>query len=111
MRLNIKNVEKCTEKGNNLVFIWKDVREMVDRYVFHIESTQTQNMYYFDLYRHIEPQGGYRLMITNSKYRNSNCKKWVSINTIKSLEGLKRYVEDMIYEVSNDELWSVLNKN
>lgn len=111
-RLIIKNLNKFLTAyvGNNYDFITKSVRELEDRYQFELESRHTHNSYYFDLYRFKEPKGGYRLICTNSKYRGSDDnKKWLQLETIKSMGSLKMIMEMMISTLAFEEFIVVMN--
>jgi hypothetical protein len=96
-------------KSNN-DFICKDIKELEDRYQFELESKHTQNSYWFDLYRFKEPNGGYRLICTNSKYKGSDdTKKWLQLETIQSMGSLKMIMDDIIATLSFEEFLSVTN--
>jgi hypothetical protein len=103
MKLDITNVSKIV--GNGITFDWIKVAPMPDRYTFHIQSNGTHTIYYLDLYRFDEHKNGtYRLMITNSKYRDDDNKKWIYVKDIKDINGFKKICEDLIREVSRDEI-------
>lgn len=111
-KLEIKNLHKflTTFAGSRYDFICKDVKEFQDRYRFELESKHTQNSYWFELYRFTEPNGGYRLMCTNSKYRGSDdTKRWLQLETIQSMGHLKMIMDDIISTISFEEFLSVTN--
>jgi hypothetical protein len=108
MKLDITNVSKIVENGVTLSslnqFSWIKVAPLPDRYTFHIQSNNTQTIYYLDLHRFSEHQNGtYRLMITNSKYRDDDNKKWISVRDIRDIDGFKGICTDLIRKVSGDE--------
>jgi hypothetical protein len=102
MKLDIKNIGKVLE--NDITFNWIKVAPLPDRYQFHIESNTTQTIYYLELYRFDELNGLYRLMITNSKYRNADNKKWIAVKDIKDITLFKRICIDFIRSVNSNEI-------
>jgi hypothetical protein len=102
MKLQVNNIGKILNNG--ISFNWIKVAPLPDRYTFHIQSNDTQNIYYLDLHRFSEHENGtYRLMLTNSKYRNENNKKWLTLNDIKSIDGFKGICVDLIRSISIEE--------
>jgi hypothetical protein len=102
MKLKVKNIGKILNNG--ISFNWIKVLPLPDRYTFHVQSNDTQNIYYLDLYRFSEHENGtYRLILTNLKYRNENNKKWLTLNDIKSIDGFKRICIDLIRLISREE--------
>jgi hypothetical protein len=102
-KLNIKNIQRVLET-NTHPFRWLEIAPMPDRYTFHIESDISNTIYYLDLYRFDEHKNGtYRLMLTNSKYRNTDNKKWLTLNDIQNMSNFKRMCIDLITNISWDE--------
>jgi len=116
-RLTIQNIGKILNSERD--FKWISYRELEDRYYFVIESTHTLTEYGFELYRLNEPfyndnlkcyVNGYRLQLTNSKYRNDTFNtKFVSLEMIKSISSLKQYMTGIIIDVDSSELWAAIN--
>jgi hypothetical protein len=103
MKLEIKNIGKIIESG--ISFNWVDIVSLPDRYQFHIESNDTQNIYYLDLYRFDEHKNGtYRLMINNVKYKSYDNKLWVMISDIQDIVRFKRICRKLICSVAIEEL-------
>lgn len=103
MKLDIKNIGKVLENG--ITFNWIKVAPLPDRYQFHIESNTTQTIYYLDLYRFDEHVNGtYRLMLTNTKYLNTDNKKWIPVKDIKDITLFKRICIDFIRSVNSNEI-------
>jgi hypothetical protein len=102
MKLEVNNIRKIL--SNDVSFNWIEVVPFPDRYMFHIHSNDTETTYFLDLYRFDEHKNGtYRLMITNSKYRNHNNKMWLTLDDIKSINDFKIICTSFIRSISDEE--------
>lgn len=115
-QLTIKNIDKILSTERD--FTWTRYRELEDRYFFVIKSMHTEEEYGIELYRlnetfyndNLKCDGnGYRLQITNAKYiKDTNNKKFVSLEMIKSISSLKQSMTGLIIDVNTNELWAAL---
>lgn len=115
-RLTIKNIDKILSTERD--FKWTRYRELEDRYFFVIKSMGTEEEYGIELYRlnetfyndNLKCDGnGYRLQITNAKYiKDSNNKRFISLEMIKSISSLKQSMTGLIIDVNTNELWAAI---